>query len=192
VGGGQPIRCGLLTILGYSVHDTIVIFDRIRENVKLRKRPTLPRRSTCRCGNDGAVSQHGLDRESSCLICLYGSGGDIARLAGALIHRDSSSGLWSSIFIAQSVLSFLEKRDREALLRSGGRWPPQPRSTCRARKAAVAALKAGQQPKSSERWLYGRPPRRMMPARVSLESAEGPRGASKKVLRGEDERIARF
>lgn len=32
-----PIVVGLLTILGYSVHDTIVVFDRIRENI-LRQR----------------------------------------------------------------------------------------------------------------------------------------------------------
>ncbi len=34
----SPFIAALLTIFGYSVNDTIVIFDRIRENIKLKKR----------------------------------------------------------------------------------------------------------------------------------------------------------
>ena len=33
----------ILTIIGYSVNDTIVVYDRIRENVFLMKRPPLPK-----------------------------------------------------------------------------------------------------------------------------------------------------
>ena len=35
-----PIIAAFLTIVGYSLNDTIVIFDRIRENVKISKRET--------------------------------------------------------------------------------------------------------------------------------------------------------
>jgi len=35
-----PIIAAFLTIVGYSLNDTIVIFDRIRENVKASKRET--------------------------------------------------------------------------------------------------------------------------------------------------------
>ena len=35
-----PIIAAFLTIVGYSLNDTIVIFDRIRENIKLSKRDT--------------------------------------------------------------------------------------------------------------------------------------------------------
>jgi preprotein translocase subunit SecF len=34
------VVAALLTLVGYSMNDTIVIFDRIRENLKLNKRPT--------------------------------------------------------------------------------------------------------------------------------------------------------
>ncbi len=34
----SPFIAALLTIFGYSVNDTIVIFDRIRENIKLKKK----------------------------------------------------------------------------------------------------------------------------------------------------------
>ena len=33
-----PIIAAFLTILGYSLNDTIVVFDRIRENLKLSKK----------------------------------------------------------------------------------------------------------------------------------------------------------
>ena len=36
-----PIIAALLTIVGYSLNDTIVIFDRIREDLKLMKKSTL-------------------------------------------------------------------------------------------------------------------------------------------------------
>lgn len=36
----SPFVAALLTVLGYSINDTIVIFDRIRENLRLRKRET--------------------------------------------------------------------------------------------------------------------------------------------------------
>jgi len=36
-----PIIAALLTIVGYSLNDTIVIFDRIREDKKLMKRSTF-------------------------------------------------------------------------------------------------------------------------------------------------------
>ena len=42
-----PIIAALLTIVGYSINDTVVVFDRVRENLKLiRKAPFEPRFST--------------------------------------------------------------------------------------------------------------------------------------------------
>ena len=35
------VIAGLLTLVGYSVNDTIVIFDRVRENVKLMRRQSI-------------------------------------------------------------------------------------------------------------------------------------------------------
>ena len=37
----NPFIAGILTVVGYSINDTIVIFDRIRENLKYMKRGTL-------------------------------------------------------------------------------------------------------------------------------------------------------
>ncbi|MFQ7011154.1 MAG: protein translocase subunit SecF [Clostridia bacterium] len=37
----NPFIAGILTVLGYSINDTIVIFDRIRENIKYAKKGTM-------------------------------------------------------------------------------------------------------------------------------------------------------
>ena len=34
------VLAGILSVMGYSINDTIVVFDRIRENLKLRRRDT--------------------------------------------------------------------------------------------------------------------------------------------------------
>ena len=37
----NPFIAGILTVVGYSINDTIVIFDRVRENIRYMKRGTL-------------------------------------------------------------------------------------------------------------------------------------------------------
>jgi len=38
----NPFIAGILTVLGYSINDTIVIFDRVRENFRFMKKETIP------------------------------------------------------------------------------------------------------------------------------------------------------
>ena len=38
----SPFIAAVLTIIGYSINDTIVIYDKIRENLRLRKKDTVP------------------------------------------------------------------------------------------------------------------------------------------------------
>jgi len=37
------VIAAFLTLVGYSVNDTIVIFDRVRENLRIMRKETLPR-----------------------------------------------------------------------------------------------------------------------------------------------------
>src|SRR3954463_865298 len=41
-GSASPVAA-ILTILGYSIYDTIIVFDRVRENMKLMPRATIGR-----------------------------------------------------------------------------------------------------------------------------------------------------
>jgi preprotein translocase subunit SecF len=104
------VVAGLLTIVGYSLNDTIVIFDRIRENLHRRKREgfegiinrsineTLPR--TFFTGTTALGS----------LLALSLLGGDVVRPFALLILFGVVVGTFSSIYVASSVLLVIEKR----------------------------------------------------------------------------------
>lgn len=104
------VVAGLLTIIGYSLNDTIVIFDRIRENLHLRKREhfetilnrsineTLPR--TVFTGTTALGS----------LLALAILGGDVVRPFALLMLFGVIVGTFSSIFIAAPALLEIEKR----------------------------------------------------------------------------------
>ena len=104
------VVAGLMTIIGYSLNDTIVIFDRIRENLHLRKREgfieilnrsineTLPR--TVFTGSTALGS----------LIALAALGGDVVRPFALLMLFGVIVGTFSSIFIAAPALLEIEKR----------------------------------------------------------------------------------
>jgi preprotein translocase subunit SecF len=104
------VVAGLMTIIGYSLNDTIVIFDRIRENLHLRKRDqfadilnrsineTLPR--TVFTGTTALGS----------LLALAILGGDVVRPFALLMLFGVIVGTFSSIFIAAPALLEIEKR----------------------------------------------------------------------------------
>jgi preprotein translocase subunit SecF len=104
------VVAGLMTIIGYSLNDTIVIFDRIRENLHSRKREgfveilnrsineTLPR--TVFTGSTALGS----------LVALAVLGGDVVRPFALLMLFGVIVGTFSSIFIAAPALLEIEKR----------------------------------------------------------------------------------
>jgi preprotein translocase subunit SecF len=104
------VVAGLLTIVGYSLNDTIVIFDRIRENLHRLKREsfesilnrsineTLPR--TFFTGTTALGS----------LLALSILGGDVVRPFALLMLFGVMVGTFSSVFIASPVLLAIEKR----------------------------------------------------------------------------------
>jgi len=101
---------GILTVIGYSVNDTIVIFDRIRENVTLA--PGRDFRSTVNLSiNESITRSLGTSITTTTVILamlLFGGASLrdflIVLLAGVLV------GTYSSIFIAAQVLVLWDKR----------------------------------------------------------------------------------
>lgn len=100
-----------LTIIGYSLNDTIVVFDRIRENLGGRKK--LPYEEMVNISINQTLSRTVLTSVTTfvALVALF--------LAGVNVIRDFSFamiigvvvGTYSSIFIASPVLVFLRKRE---------------------------------------------------------------------------------
>ena len=104
-----PVIAALLTVVGYSLNDTIVIFDRIRENIsKFRQRELLP---LINQSVTETLSRTLLTSGTTLLVvlALFFLGGEIindfafALLIGVLI------GTYSSIYVASPTVLWLTK-----------------------------------------------------------------------------------
>jgi SecD/SecF fusion protein len=101
----------LLTILGYSLYDTIIVFDRIRENV-----PRMPRAAFSQIVNRSMseVLTRSLATTSCTLlpiIALLIFGGSTLRDFAFALLIGVASGAYSSIFIASPVLTHWKERE---------------------------------------------------------------------------------
>jgi SecD/SecF fusion protein len=155
----------LLTILGYSLYDTIIVFDRVRENV-----PRMPRAAFSQIVNRSMSEV--LTRSLATSFCtllpvvallLFG-GSTLKDFAFALMVG-IASGAYSSIFIASPVLTHWKEREpayrsrRARIAREAGQVPayattetgapvdvePEPKRRRTRRGNLVAPEEAGQQ-----------------------------------------------
>ncbi len=101
----------LLTILGYSLYDTIIVFDRIRENV-----PRMPRATYGQIVNQSMSEV--LTRSLATSFCtllpvtaLYFLGGETLQDFALALIIGTFSGAYSSIFIAGPVLVHWKERE---------------------------------------------------------------------------------
>ena len=101
------IVAALLTILGYSVNDTVVIFDRLREN--LAKYKTMPLRDMMNLTANETLSRTVMTASTTLisLIVLIIWGGDVIRgfvfamILGVLL------GTYSTLYMAKNIVLFL-------------------------------------------------------------------------------------
>jgi SecD/SecF fusion protein len=101
----------LLTILGYSMYDTIIVFDRVRENV-----PRMPRAAFSQIVNRSMseVLTRSLATTSCTLlpiIALLLFGGPTLKDFAFALLIGVASGAYSSIFIASPVLTHWKERE---------------------------------------------------------------------------------
>jgi SecD/SecF fusion protein len=119
----------LLTILGYSLYDTIIVFDRVRENV-----PRMPRAAFSQIVNRSMSEV--LTRSLATSFCtllpvaaLLFFGGETLRDFAFALLIGIASGAYSSIFIASPVLTHWKEREssfrarRARIVREAGAVP---------------------------------------------------------------------
>jgi preprotein translocase subunit SecF len=104
------VIAALLTLVGYSMNDTIVVFDRIRENVRLKKREgftDLVNRSI-----NQTLSRTMLTSGLTFLavLSLFLFGGEVLRGFSLVLVVGVIVGTYSSIFIASPVVVFWQQR----------------------------------------------------------------------------------
>ena len=110
------IIAALLTIVGYSLNDTVVVYDRVRENIrKYRKKPM---EEVLNFSLNQTLSRTVMTSVTTllALVALYVFGGPVIQGFTAAMIWGVVIGTYSSIFIASPVLLIFKLRP-EALLR---------------------------------------------------------------------------
>ncbi|MFA4998698.1 MAG: protein translocase subunit SecF [Candidatus Paceibacterota bacterium] len=99
-----PIVAALLTILGYSVHDTIVIFDRIRENILKRGSTSFEETVDWSLNQTLGRSINTVLTVLIVLFTIFFFGGLSLKYFSLILIIGITCGAYSSIFIASPIL----------------------------------------------------------------------------------------
>jgi preprotein translocase subunit SecF len=130
------VVAAVLSMVGYSLNDTIIIFDRVRENLRKHKKEafedilnrsineTLPR----------SILTHGTTLASLTALAIFG--GEVIRPFALVMFFGVFTGTFSSIYIASPVLMAIEKRWPGPAAR-GHLSAPAPRPAPASRKTAA-------------------------------------------------------
>ncbi|MDE0885741.1 MAG: protein translocase subunit SecF [Myxococcota bacterium] len=102
------VLAALLAIIGYSLNDTIIIYDRIRENMELRTKAALP--DVLNQSVNQTLSRTVLTSGTTlmALLSLYFLGGEVIRPFALAMLIGVVIGTYSSIYIAAPLLLLLE------------------------------------------------------------------------------------
>jgi len=107
-----PIIAALLTIIGYSLNDTIVVYDRIRENLKTHRKERISLKKILNLGINQSLSRTIITSLTTFLVVLA-----LFIWGGAVIHGFAFAllvgiivGTYSSDFIAAPVIYSWKKR----------------------------------------------------------------------------------
>lgn len=97
-----PIIAAVLTIVGYSLNDTIVVFDRIRENLKVKQKDSSAFQSIINKSLNETLSRTIITSVTTLLVVtiLFFFGGEVLRSFSFAMIVGIIIGTYSSIFIA--------------------------------------------------------------------------------------------
>lgn len=107
-----PIVAAVLTIAGYSVNDTVVICDRIRENMRKRRRDSME--TIIDVSINETLGRTILTTVTTLLVltALLALGGGVIRPFAFTLFVGFLSGLYSTIFVATPTILLFERGRR--------------------------------------------------------------------------------
>ena len=110
-----PEVAALLTIIGYSINDTIVVFDRIRENLKIYGKKKLTFKECIDLSINQTLSRTVLTSVTTLMtVCsLLFLGGEAIRGFAFTFLIGLIAGTYSSVFVASPILLMLRNRALE-------------------------------------------------------------------------------
>jgi preprotein translocase subunit SecF len=119
------VIAALLTLVGFSVNDTIVTFDRVRENLRLRRRDTLYNITNEAINQtlSRTIITGGLVFLSVLAMVLFG--GEVLRGFSLALFIGIITGTYSTVAIASPIMVWWQQRVEAAKLRT----PPATRPT---------------------------------------------------------------
>ena len=105
-----PVVAAFLTIVGYSLNDTIVIFDRIRENLKTIKKDSII--DTVNKSINESLSRTIVTSLTTffVVLILYFFGGEVIRYFSFALIIGVLVGTYSSIFVASLVVVYMQPK----------------------------------------------------------------------------------
>jgi preprotein translocase subunit SecF len=100
----------ILTIAGYSINDTVVVYDRVREEFRRYKKKGLP--ELLNLAINRTLSRTLLTSLTTllALVALYAFGGEVVRGFTVALIWGVVIGTYSSIFVAVPMLLYLQPR----------------------------------------------------------------------------------
>lgn len=110
----SPFVAAVLTVVGFSVHDTIIIFDRIRENLRLRKGSSFAETTNISLLETLARSVNTVLTVELVLVAVFFFGGASLRDFTLALIIGVTAGAYSSIFNASQLLVVMKIREERA------------------------------------------------------------------------------
>jgi preprotein translocase subunit SecF len=100
------VVAAILTMTGYSTNDTIVIFDRVRENLRSMRRDSLP--TVINTAVNQTLSRTIITSGTALLtaLALFFFGGEVLHGFAFTMIVGIITGTYSSVFIAAAIVSF--------------------------------------------------------------------------------------
>jgi preprotein translocase subunit SecF len=108
------VVAALLTITGYSVNDTIVIFDRVRENLRSMRRDTLDQVVNVSVNQTLGRTVITAGTTFLAVLALFVFGGEVLHGFAFTMLVGIVSGTYSTVFIASAIAIILSKRKGRA------------------------------------------------------------------------------
>jgi preprotein translocase subunit SecF len=108
------VVAAILTITGYSVNDTIVIFDRVRENLRSKRRDSLEKVVNESVNQTLSRTIITAGTTSLAVLALYLFGGEVLEAFAFTMLVGIISGTYSTIFIASSIAILLSSKQAKA------------------------------------------------------------------------------
>jgi preprotein translocase subunit SecF len=129
------VIAAILTVTGYSTNDTIVIFDRVRENMRSNRRASLS--EIINIALNQTLSRTIITAGTALLsaLALLFFGGDVLSGFAFTMVVGIVTGTYSSVFVAAAIVTFWQGRKPVAAAQTAESTVPAPRRGKTARKA---------------------------------------------------------